>query len=261
MIVRWSLGSADENMSEDILTELAAVIGRHPWWRARARMAIALLKKMSIHPPARVLDAGCGWGLNLAALERSGYRPVGLDISWRCLQRLDRPGRELIEADLAQPFPAGAELYDAVLTLDVIEHLDDDRGAVQRLAQLVKPGGALVASVPALPELFSEFDEVQGHRRRYLPGTLQGAFAGSGLRIESILWWGWWMVPLLKRQRRRRRAATADSPSESYRRYLTLPPWPASWALRLAFLVDGVWTLRVPPKIGTSLFALARRPV
>lgn len=260
MIVRWSTGDADRAMSEDILVELAGLISRHPWFRARAKLAVAVLRMLNVHPPARVLDAGCGWGLNLEALERHGYRAAGLDISRRALERLDRPGRELIEADLTQPLPANAEPYDAVIALDVIEHLDNDRPAVARVGQLTRPGGVAVVSVPALPDLYSEFDAVQGHRCRYLPETLRQAFLESDLTIEQVLWWGSWLAPLLRRQRRRSRVRDGASAAEIYRCYLSLPPWPASWGLRLAFAADQIWTLRGKSQIGTSLFAIARRP-
>ena len=107
---------------------------------------------------------GCGWGVTLAALEASGYNATGLDISPKTLTMLDheREGRSLIEADLTRPWPSSFTPFDAVLALDVVEHLDDDRAAVARLKELVKPGGVLVVSVPALPELFSEFDRIQG---------------------------------------------------------------------------------------------------
>jgi SAM-dependent methyltransferase len=260
MIFTWSSGS-DDGMSQDILTELAGLISRHPWFQARAKMAVAVLESINIRPPARVLDAGCGWGLNLEALARHGYQVAGLDVSRRALERLDRPPRRLIEADLTQPLPPGVETFDAVLALDVIEHLDDDQAAVSRLAALARPGGAVVVSVPALPELFSEFDAVQGHRRRYLPETLRQAFAASGLVVERILWWGSWMVPLLHRQRRRPRGSSGELPADIYRRYLSLPPWPAPLALRVAFAWDQRRTLRGASQSGTSLFALARRPL
>ena len=143
MIATWSVGRADRHMDEAILVELGDLVRRHPWWQARARLTVALLEQMGVSPPARLLDAGCGWGVTLDALERRGYRPTGLDVSRRILEQLDRPGRELIEADLTRPWPvADQPRFDAVLALDVIEHLDDDRAAVARLGELVRPGGA-----------------------------------------------------------------------------------------------------------------------
>jgi SAM-dependent methyltransferase len=259
MIATWSVGNADDCMAEDILVDLNEMIHGHPWWKARARLAIALLRRQRIGPPARVLDAGCGWGVTLKALEKHSYRVAGLDISRRCLQQLVRPGRELIEADLTQPLPDGVQRYDAALALDVIEHLDDDRSAVTRLGELVRPDGVVLVSVPALPELYSEFDLIQGHRRRYTPDTLRRAFAGTGLVVERVLWWGQWLVPMLRRRCGRRLAADGESAAETYRRYLALPPWPFSLALPWLFRLEQPWTLRGASTTGTSLFAVARR--
>ncbi len=261
MITRWSEGIADENMAEDILLDLAATVRRHPWWRARARLTIALLKQLGVQPPASVLDAGCGWGVTLEQLERRGYRTVGMDISRRTLEQLDRPGRLLAEADLTRPLPEGLERYDAVLALDVIEHLDDDRAAVSRLGELTRPGGVLVISVPARPDLFSEFDAIQGHRRRYLPETLHAAFKGSGLTVERAFWWGSWLVPMLRRQRSRVKHGPSASTSEVYGKYLKIPPWPVPWVLSAAFALEQRSALAGALKTGTSLFAIGRRTV
>jgi SAM-dependent methyltransferase len=207
-----------------------------------------------------VLDAGCGWGVTLDALERRGFDAVGMDISRRALERLDRPGRVLVEADLTQPVKRSVAPFDAVLALDVIEHIDDDRAIVARLATLACPGGLVVVSVPALPELFTEFDTIQGHRRRYRPETLRAAFDDTCLRVERVLWWGQSLVPMVRRQRARPRGRGGESPAEIYRRYLRLPPWPLTWLLRVVFALEHGRTLRGGLHTGTSLFAVARRP-
>jgi SAM-dependent methyltransferase len=259
VIERWSEGIAGETMPEEILLDLAAIVGRHPWWQARARLTLRLLNDLGLKAPARILDAGCGWGITLDALEKRGYQAIGLDISRRALERLDRPGRILVEADLTRAIERSVPLYDAVLALDVIEHLDDDRAAVRRLGALVRPGGILIVSVPALPQMFGEFDAIQGHRRRYLPETLHAAVAGPGLELERVFWWGRWLVPALRRQRARCRARPADSASQVYRRYLQLPTWPLPWVARLAFSLEEGPAVRGWLGRGTSLFAVARR--
>jgi SAM-dependent methyltransferase len=259
VIARWSTGLADDNMAEEILVDLAPLIRRHPWWRARTRLVLDLLRRLGLEPPARMLDAGCGWGTTLEGLEAAGYRVVGADISRRALRELDRPGRELAELDLTRPLPAGVEPFEAALALDVIEHLDDDRAALARLGELVRPGGLVVVSVPALPDLFTEFDAIQGHRRRYRPETLREAFRATGLVVDRLFWWGSWMVPILRRSRGKPRARPGDSTAEVYRRYLTLPPWPAPLAFRAAFAMEQRRAIGGKLGIGTSLFAVARR--
>lgn len=259
MIQTWSEGSADEHMPEEILVDLGSLIGRHPWWEARSKLTLRLLKDLGVRPPARVLDAGCGWGTTLEALERAGYRAAGMDVSRRTLERLDRSDRALFIADLTRELPDGIEAFDAVLALDVIEHIDDDRGAVARLSELVRPGGVLIVSVPALPDFFTEFDAIQGHRRRYLPESLRAAFSDSPLELERTFWWGRWLVPLLGRQRRKTKGRAGESAVETYRRYLSLPPWPGPAVMRLGFALEQKRALQGRLATGTSLFAVARR--
>src|SRR4051812_4583932 len=123
MITSWTNGNAADNMAEDILVDLAGTIARHPWWKNRGKLTLELLRRLGVRPPASVLEAGCGWGTNLIMLEEAGYQAAGLDISHQCLEMLDRPGRTLFEADLTQALPQNSPEYDAVLSLDVLEHV------------------------------------------------------------------------------------------------------------------------------------------
>ena len=258
MIVTWSRGTANEHMPEDISTEVADMMNRHPWWRARARLALAFLAAADILPPARVLDAGCGSGASLEALERRGYAVTGLDISRRVLERIDRVGRMLIEADLTRCQPRAIEPFDAVLLLDVIEHLDDEKVVLRALSGLLRPGGLAIISVPARPDLVSEFDRIQRHRRRYTPDSLASVFPTTGFEVRQILWWGYVMVPALRLQRRRgKKSGPSEPPLAVYRRHLQLPPWPVPWLLDLALAWDHRRTLARKNSTGTSLIALA----
>jgi SAM-dependent methyltransferase len=258
MIEIWSRGPADENMPEAMLVETLTRVRSHPWWSARARLALAVLQAGGVTPPASVLDVGCGWGVNLQALETAGYRAAGLDISRRILELIDQPDRHLVEADLNQPPPAGRELSAGALLLDVIEHLDDDRGTLRRIAPLLQPGGLLAVSVPALPELFSEFDRIQGHRRRYDPETLRAAFDDTGFAVQKIFWWGGWMVPILRRMRQKSSTKEQAAP-KTYADYLRLPPWPAPLLMRTCYAWEHGRALHGKLRTGTSLFAVARR--
>lgn len=254
MIETWSEGEADDHMSEDILVELADLVEQHPWWRARARLTLDLLTRCGLRRGQRVLDVGCGWGVTLAALESAGLAVDGLDISRGALERIDRPERRLIVADLTKPLPEVAG-YDALLALDVLEHLDDDAAAAAVLGRLVVPGGAVVISVPALPELYAEFDAVQGHRRRYTEPALRRVLQDADLEIEHMFWWGQWMVPLLKM---RPKTESGEAPMAVYRRHLRLPPAPVRAGMRLAYRLEHRLALSGRLRTGTSLFAVAR---
>lgn len=246
-------------MAEDLLVALRAEVFRHPWWQARTRLALSILRRYGIARGSKVIDIGCGWGTTLAGLERAGYVATGLDVSRRALEVLDRenPKRRLIEADIEKPFSAGWS-FDAALALDVIEHLDDDRGALQRMHGLVRPGGLVIVSVPARPDLFSEFDVVQGHRRRYLPPTLRSAFDGTGFVLDCTLYWGNWMVPLLRYKRAARHPPKGFAAVDVYTRHLALPPRPGPELMKVLFWLDERWSLSGRSRTGTSLVAIAR---
>jgi SAM-dependent methyltransferase len=258
MIVTWSKRSSDSGMPESLLTETLSQVRRHPWWRARARLALAILRSRRIMPPARVLDVGCGWGVNLLALESGGYTAIGLDSSRQILERIDCPNRRLIEADLTRELPEQRVSADAMLVLDVIEHIDDDGGFLRRIAQLLLPGGVAVVSVPARPDLFSEFDRIQGHRRRYLPDSLRAAFVDSGLTVSQLFWWGAWMVPILRRMRSVNRVVGGEH-AKTYTQYLRLPWWPLPLAMQLLYALEQPMAMSGKLVTGTSLFAVAER--
>jgi 2-polyprenyl-3-methyl-5-hydroxy-6-metoxy-1,4-benzoquinol methylase len=254
MITVWSRGVADDNMPERMLLDAIEKVRRHPWYIARAKLVLATLRRHGVLAPAQIMDVGCGWGVTLDTLEEAGYTAFGLDISRQILERIDRPNRRLIEADLNQALPPEAGLSDGLLSLDVLEHLDDDSGAIKRMAPLLRPGGVAVISVPALPDLYAEFDRMQGHRRRYVPDTLRAAFAESELEVQEIFWWGAWMVPILRQTRR-----GAGASSKTYTDYLRLPPWPFPYFMKLAYAWEHSRALEGKLQTGTSLFAVARR--
>jgi SAM-dependent methyltransferase len=244
-------------MHDSLLVETLQRVRCHPWWQARARLAMAVLRNRGILPPAKVFDVGCGWGVNLLALESAGYDTIGLDVSRSILERIDRPNRRLIEADLTQELPTELEHAAAILVLDVIEHADDDQGFLRRAGQLLSPGGLAVVSVPARPDLFSEFDRIQGHRRRYLPESLGAAFVSTGLEVKQVFWWGGWMVPLFRL--RAVNWSRNSGEAKCYADYLRVPRWPIPSLMKLFYDWEQSRAISGKLKTGTSLFAIATR--
>ena len=177
----------------------------------------------------------------------------------KLLEKLDLPTRTLVECDLTKPLPPRTRQLDALLSLDVLEHIDNDKAAAAHLSELLTQHGIAIVSVPALPKLYSEFDAVQGHRRRYTPETLRAAFEGTGLEIVRPMWWGSWMVPFMARRTKTGSNGSTEIAVETYRKYLATPIWPASLILPVAFKFDESRTLASKSKTGTSIIAAARK--
>ena len=77
------------------------------------------------------------------------------------------------------------ESFDAILYLDVLEHIADDRAEIKEALKRLKPGGFLIILVPAHQYLFSEFDEAVGHCRRYSLRTLRNAIGSELITVSE----------------------------------------------------------------------------
>lgn len=240
-------------MPDDSLTELDELVRDHPWFNARADLVVKILRSQRVPKSARLLDAGCGWGVTLRRLESEGWSATGLDISRGALSKLDDGSRHLIHADLVDQPPSTVELFDVVLALDVVEHVDDDQRVVENLLRLLKRDGLLIVSVPAGPRLFSHFDRIQGHRRRYRKRQFRSLLAHPDSDIRMLRYWGFLTYPLVAMQR-----LLPTREDKSYAEYLSVPGGPAKRLLSALYSREVALTLRSSVPIGTSLFAVVQ---
>ena len=114
---------------------------------ARWGRALALLRR-AIPPGSRVLDLGCAFGYGTARIARY-YDTDGLDASPDYIRRARRAvpnARFTLGAAAHLPYPDAH--FDAVVLLDVLEHVADERAVVAEIARVLRPGGLLVVSVP-----------------------------------------------------------------------------------------------------------------
>jgi SAM-dependent methyltransferase len=106
-----------------------------------------------------------------------------VDISAPALAKLRARGAQVVQGEVtALPFADGA--FELVCALDIIEHVDDEDGALRELSRVASHGGALLISVPLHPSLWSSFDDFVGHKRRYEPSRLLEKLAQHQLAVE-----------------------------------------------------------------------------
>jgi SAM-dependent methyltransferase len=139
----------------------------------------------------RVLEVGAGLGGTTVQLRD------GNQTEWLCLEPDTDLARQLDARLRATPSVVPTttrvgtlealrpeEKFDCILYIDVLEHIEDDVGELERAARHLTPGGALVVLCPAFPTLFSEMDHALGHFRRYTKRTLAAVFPSSLRRVE-----------------------------------------------------------------------------
>lgn len=141
-----------------------------------------------------VLEVGAGLGTTTEALcnddvERWLCLEPDASLAAQCEARLgNRLGRTAVETRVGTvEVLASTEKFDAIVYIDVLEHIEHDAAELARAAKHLKPGGALIVLSPANQWLFSEFDHAVGHFRRYSRSTLAAAFPPA-LRRERILY-------------------------------------------------------------------------
>lgn len=240
-------------MERVIYERIQALEQDHWWFAGRREILSALIGDIGLPGDARILEAGCGAGGNLRLLSRFG--------SVRAMEP-DEPSRKYVaehwgvEVDhglLPDGLPYPPESFDAVACFDVIEHVDDDKGAVKALANLLVPGGSLIATVPAYQWMWSHHDELHHHKRRYRRAEMVKLFEDAGLTVRrasyfnSLLFLPAAAVRILKNITGSR---TADD---------AMPSKPVNAILERLFAAEAGWLRRGSLPFGLSIVLIGRK--
>ena len=149
---------------------------------------------------AVIMEIGCSSGFLIRDLAKEFPEAtiVGADVVKEPLYRLagTLPGIPLIRFDLLQ-CPLPDQSVDVLVMLNVLEHIEDDVGALQKAFNLLKPGGALIIEVPAGPYLYDSYDAELHHFRRYSASELRQKLTQIGFKVCRKSHLGFLMFPAL----------------------------------------------------------------
>lgn len=184
-------------MDRNVYLRMSEQDSEHWWFVARRQILADQIAALNIGSGARVLEAGCGPGGNLEMLSRFGdLAAFELDAEARVLAS-ERSGIDVIAGALPDEIAYPAETFDLVAAFDVVEHIERDQESVRSMAELLRPGGRLMISVPAYQWLWSKHDERHHHWRRYTRQEIEALIISAGLRIEKSSHFNTLLFPMI----------------------------------------------------------------
>jgi SAM-dependent methyltransferase len=239
--------------------EMRALEDHHWWFRGkRTVLGPAIRAAAAAAPSGPVVDLGCGTGGNLRHLAELGLgrATVGIDADERAL--LHCAGRGLTRLVRAEGrLPLVDRSVAIVTAFDVLEHVEDDLALLREIRRVLVPGGALVASVPAYPWLWSQHDVVLGHVRRYRTGELEKRLAAAGFEVERSHGFNFLLLPLIALVRVGTRRNAGDRAGTDFFE----APRPLNAALSALFAIERALLTVLPVPFGVSFVVRSRAPL
>jgi SAM-dependent methyltransferase len=229
----------------------------HWWMRARRAIFGRVLREwMTLPRRARILDVGPGSGVNLEVLRQHGS-VAALDVNRESLLACRGRGADhLLLGDAAQP-PLAPASFDLVCALDVLEHLADDREALASWRAVLRPGGRLLLTVPALRLLWGRQDVLSGHYRRYRRRELRARLRESGFAVERLTYFNTLLFLPILAVRLCMRPFLRRAGREGSRTDLGVPSFGLNDVLYRVFAAEGAWLAKRDLPIGVSLLCVA----
>jgi SAM-dependent methyltransferase len=246
---------------DHLLRATARAEATHFWFRGFRGFVTPFLSRAAAgRTNLRLLDCGCGTGNNLELLARFG-KAFGIDLTAVGLALGREAGRSTLARASVTAVPFADAAFDIVVSFDVLYSLEtaDERAAAAEMHRVLKPGGAAIVNVAAMPSLRGDHSVLSRELRRYTRASLSALLTGAGLRVERLTYTNAVLYPVmaLARAAQRRRGLRPDEQADQE---IRVPAAPINLALSAALAFEGRWLRIGNVPFGSSLLCLARKP-
>jgi SAM-dependent methyltransferase len=170
-------------MEASLIEAILDVEDHHWWFQGRRKIVARVLESAIGGCRGHVLEIGCGSGANFKVLEKFGkISAIELDEASREAAN-HRKITKVIDGYLPDGIDMPDNAFELVALLDVLEHIEDDEGALARINRLLKPEGHTIITVPAFQFIWSHHDDLNHHFRRYTRKGLVQKVRAAGLQV------------------------------------------------------------------------------
>ena len=237
-------------MNKAEIEKLASLERSHWWYAARRSLLTRAIRDL---PPGIAVDVGAGAGGNTKVLRDADWQAIAVELSPTGATIARQRDIPIIRAD-ATALPFADRSFDLVVSMDLWEHIPDDRLAADEAFRVLKPGGRLFLAVPCDMSLWSDHDVAVGHVRRYELRGLIDLVQAAGFLVVHTRSWNVLLRPAVRWHRRRGEGGSGESSSD-------LEPVPAPLNVLLRAIVETERWLPVTRRRGVTLLLEAERPV
>lgn len=180
--------------ADKLLKRFEVIEDRHWWWEGRRRLVADFLKSSRTDKPT-ILDVGCGTGETMSFIKRvsPGSLVWGIDKSRVAIRFASNRGHKTVKLANAIKLPFKGKTFNAVLALDVLEHIREPQRALIEMKRVLTDGGKILITSPALKFIWSRHDAGQGHITRFDKSELERMAEKTGLKIELVRYFNFFL--------------------------------------------------------------------
>lgn len=241
-------------MRKDLFEDLYTLEEQHWWHISKRRIVTSCIQHYLKKKSSRILDIGCGAGKNLEQLKKFG-KIYGLDSSKEAIKFCKKRGLRNIRLGKAENMPFKPNSFDLIALLDVLEHTDDNK-TLREVHRVLQKNGLLIITVPALSWLWSEWDKVLHHQRRYNKYDIISVLSRNNFEvIYTTYLYSFLVLPALIIRRIKQRLFRKKEYTSDFRLSNTLLNWLMSYASKIEFKIAQV----IPIPFGTTILVVAKK--
>jgi SAM-dependent methyltransferase len=244
-------------MEKHLYAEHFELESKHGWFVSKKRIILSFVEAYlnKNKKDLTILDAGCGAGLMLKDLQTYG-KTFGMDYSEDAVKfsSMGFDG-EVRRGWLPDNVPYEGKKFDLIICLDVIEHIDDDKKSLEKIRDLLSENGVLILTVPALMFLWSKWDDLNHHKRRYNRKQLYDVMTQAGFQLNKISYYNSLLFLPIAAVRLLKNALNNDSDKSD----TDMPSPPVNFILKGIFSLEKFLLKIFNFPIGVSLIAVAKK--
>jgi len=240
--------------------KLATFEGWYWWYRAQRANLVETVRRLPLPRGAKVLDAGCGTGRNLAAIIGNvGADTYGIDVSLAAASIWQKGDVTGCCTGSVNDLPYPDATFEVVTSVDVLQEKSvDPRRAIGEMTRVLRVGGHLVLLAPAYQWMLSRHDVAVDSVRRFTRRQLVASVERASLTVEQATYRFGWFLPVIAGKRLWDKLAPGSATSSAESDLRPIPAW-LNCALSFGARMEHHASRLISPPFGSTVLVVARK--